>query len=85
MTTIHCHYLKEEGTQLSSPPYPGIVGDVIHHAICQAAWSAWLTYQTQLINENRLNPLEKADRLTLEKAMIDFFDLQALIDARQTD
>ena len=82
MTTnkqIYCHYLKVEGDQMPAAPYPGIIGKVIHSMICKTAWSTWLAHQTQLINENRLNPLDKKDRLILEDAMINFFDIKEKI------
>lgn len=55
---IYCEKLKHKAAGLSSPPYPGELGQKIFNHISAQAWEMWLNHQTMLINEYRLNLLE---------------------------
>jgi Fe-S cluster biosynthesis and repair protein YggX len=59
---IMCKKLGEELDGLSRPPFPGELGARIFEQISQKAWGAWLSHQTMLINEYRLNLLESKSR-----------------------
>jgi Fe-S cluster biosynthesis and repair protein YggX len=65
---IYCAKLKNDGEKLKFAPIPGTFGKKIFDNICQEAWQQWLAHQTILINEYRLNMLDKESRafLTLE-------------------
>ena len=57
---------------LSSPPIPNELGQVIYHKIGQKAWAMWLEQQTLLINEYRLSLLEPKSQEFLEQEMKKF-------------
>ena len=57
--TIFCQKLKKDGMPLEGAPYPGKLGEKILNNISQEAWGMWLSHQTMLINEYRLNLLDK--------------------------
>lgn len=58
MTNIFCTKLKQQETAMQYAPVPGKIGQRIFQSISQKAWSQWLSHQTILINEYRLNLLE---------------------------
>lgn len=51
---VQCIKLHKTAEGLEFPPYSGKLGQRIYENISKEAWSAWLKYQTMLINENRL-------------------------------
>ena len=57
---IHCKKLKKELPGLESPPFNSILGENIYNSISKEAWELWLEQQTMLINEYRLNLIEKS-------------------------
>jgi len=67
--SVFCLKLNKEATGLSSPPYPGELGNRIFLHISQEAWSQWLSHQTLLINENRLSLADPAARKFLAQEM----------------
>lgn len=72
MSTVFCLKLKKESPALAQAPYPGALGQKILTQISQEAWKLWLTEQTKLINELRLNLSDSKARSTLEEHMIAF-------------
>lgn len=72
MRLIYCQKLKREAEGLSRLPYPGTLGQRIYDNISKSAWKDWLTHQTLLINENRLNLLDESARLLLQTEMEKF-------------
>ena len=60
--TVHCRKYKEELPGLAQPPFPGPKGEDIYENISQKAWNAWLSHQTMLINEKRLNMMDMESR-----------------------
>lgn len=69
---VHCQKLGIEAQGLDSPPYPGELGQRIYDHISRQAWEQWLNHQTMLINEYRLNMLEKQARDFLKTEMEKF-------------
>ena len=69
---IYCQKLGKEAKGLDYPPYPGDLGQRIYNEISEMAWQAWLSHQTMLINEYRLNVLEPKTRQFLEEEMKKF-------------
>ncbi len=72
MRIIYCQQLQQEAEGLARIPYPGALGQRIFDNISKEAWKLWLTHQTLLINENRLNLLEAGTRQFLEAEMEKF-------------
>jgi Fe-S cluster biosynthesis and repair protein YggX len=66
---IHCVKLGMESEGLDAPPFPGAKGQEIYEKVSKAAWKAWLSKQTMLINENRLASFDPKARefLALER------------------
>lgn len=71
--TIFCEKLKIEAEALNTPPYPGELGQRIFAHISKPAWQQWLSHQTMLINEYRLNMLDSTARAFLVKEMENYF------------
>ena len=70
--TVFCEKLQCETEGLDRPPWPGELGQRIYEHIGREAWQQWLAYQTMLINENRLSPLDPKHRAFLEGEMEKF-------------
>ena len=70
--TIFCEKLKIDAEALSAPPYPGELGQRIFTHISKPAWQQWLSHQTMLINEYRLNMLDATARAFLVTEMEKF-------------
>ena len=70
--TVYCAYLKREAPGLDYAPWPGELGQRIFREISVEAWQKWLAYQTALINENRLSPMDPANRKYLTEQMQKF-------------
>jgi len=66
---IYCQKLKKKLPALDIAPYPGNLGKKILKHISSKAWEMWKNQQTILINEYRLNMLDKESRLFLLKKM----------------
>lgn len=66
---IHCVKLQREAEGLDYAPWPGELGQQIYAEISREAWQQWLDYQTKLINENRINPLDPKARKFLTGQM----------------
>lgn len=70
---VYCRKYQQELEGLTRPPYPGAKGQDIYDNVSQKAWQAWMTHQTMLINEKRLNLMDAADRNYLAGQMTRFF------------
>jgi Fe-S cluster biosynthesis and repair protein YggX len=66
---IHCCKLNIELPGLDKPPFNNELGQKIFETVSKEAWGQWLNQQTMLINEYRLNVIEKSSRDFLEKEM----------------
>jgi Fe-S cluster biosynthesis and repair protein YggX len=60
--TVFCKKLGKEELGLDFPPFPGELGEEIYANISKHAWQMWLSHQTMLINEYRLNMLDPQAR-----------------------
>jgi Fe-S cluster biosynthesis and repair protein YggX len=69
---IFCDKHQVETDGLLRQPYPGELGKRIFDHIGQAAWDEWLAHQTMLINEYRLNMLDRDARDFLKTEMVKF-------------
>ncbi|MGA9341442.1 MAG: oxidative damage protection protein [Rhodanobacteraceae bacterium] len=70
---IYCVKLKREAEGLAFAPWPGELGKRIFDNVSAEAWASWLTHQTMLINEHRLNLLEPKTRTFLAAEMEKYF------------
>ena len=71
--TVQCIKLGTEAEGLDFPPYPGELGKRIWHSVSKQAWAGWLTHQTMLVNENRLNLADLRARQYLARQMENHF------------
>ena len=69
---IFCQKLQELLPALEEAPFPTALGEKIHQNISAQAWQQWLNHQTMLINEYRLNLLDKSAKVFLQEAMQKF-------------
>jgi len=70
---VHCVKLKRDAEGLDRAPYPGALGQRIFENVSKEAWQEWLRFQTMLINEHRLNPVNPKAREFLEDQMQKYF------------
>ena len=71
--TVQCVKLNKEAEGLDRSPYPGELGQRIFDNVSREAWQEWLRFQTMLINENRLSPVDPKARKFLEEQMEKYF------------
>jgi len=70
---VNCIKLGKEAQGLDFQPYPGELGKKVFENVSKEAWDSWLSHQTMLINEYRLNPLDPKSRKMIEQEMEKFF------------
>lgn len=78
---VFCRKYKREMEGLDAPPYPGPRGEAIYQQVSKQAWQEWLAHQTRLINERRLNMMDRGTKVFLEEEMEKFFSNQELTRA----
>ena len=71
--TVHCIKLGIEAEGLDFPPYPGEMGKKLWESVSKKAWAEWMTQQTMLVNENRLNLADARARQHLARQMENHF------------
>jgi|TARA_B110000879_G_scaffold183306_1_gene241984 Fe-S cluster biosynthesis and repair protein YggX len=70
---VHCRKLKQELPGLDMPPFPGPKGQEIFENVSKQAWAEWMTHQTTLINEMRLNMMDLTARTYLSEQREKYF------------
>ena len=70
---VRCCKLNEELEGLVKPPFPGPLGARVYNEVSKQAWSMWLSHQTMLINEYRLNLMEPRSREFLKEELEKYF------------
>ena len=70
---IQCVKLGKELPGLKFAPLPNALGQKIFDNVSQEAWSGWLSYQTMLINENRLSLADARAREYIAGQMENYF------------
>ncbi|AUH72417.1 protein that protects iron-sulfur proteins against oxidative damage [Legionella sainthelensi] len=70
---VHCCKLKQDAEGMLKPPFPGSLGERIYNEVSKQAWNMWLSHQTMLINEYRLNLMEAKARDFLKEEMQKYF------------
>ena len=71
--TVMCRKYQREMEGLAQPPFPGARGQKIFDNVSKQAWQEWLAHQTMLINERKLNMMDRTTRAFLEEEMEKFF------------
>ncbi|MGA0015482.1 MAG: oxidative damage protection protein [Burkholderiaceae bacterium] len=71
--TVQCIKLGVEAEGLERQPYPGELGKRIFEQVSKQAWADWLSHQTMLVNENRLNLADARARQYLARQMENHF------------
>lgn len=79
--TVFCRKYKEELEGLDLPPMPGTKGQDIFENISKKAWGEWMSHQTMLINEKRLNLMDLTDRAYLDEQREKFFSGEEVDEA----
>lgn len=69
---IFCVFLKKKSEGQDHLAYPGKLGEKIYNKISKIAWEKWKLQQTKIINEEKLNMLNKNDRKKIEDYMKSF-------------
>lgn len=70
---VKCVKLGKEAEGLDYQTYPGELGQKIFDGVSKEAWAMWLSHQTMLMNEYRVNPLDPKARKFIEGEMEKFF------------
>lgn len=71
--TVFCVKLNQESDGMSTPPFPGELGEKIFNQVSKQAWKMWLSHQTMLINEYRLSLIDPKAREFLRNEMQNYF------------
>jgi len=66
---IFCTFLKKNHEGQDYQVYPGKLGKKIYNQISKKAWHKWITKQTILINEKKLNMFDIMHQKEIEKEM----------------
>ena len=70
--TVLCRKFQQEMEGLDKPPFPGPKGLDIFHNVSRKAWQEWMTHQTMLINEKKLNMMDMTARTYLSEQRDNF-------------
>ena len=79
--TVFCRKYQQELPGLAVPPLPGKRGQELFEQVSRRAWQEWLQHQTLLINEKRLNLMDREARQYLEEQMGRFLSGEAVDSA----
>ena len=69
---LFCKKLNQDAEGLNAPPFPGALGQKIFDHVSSQAWNMWLSHQTMLINEYRLNLMEPQTKVFLKEELEKF-------------
>ncbi len=70
---VKCVKLGKEAPGMKFAPLPNALGQRILENVSQEAWEGWLSYQTMLINENRLSLADTRARQYIAQQMENYF------------
>ncbi|MFM7274694.1 MAG: oxidative damage protection protein [Gammaproteobacteria bacterium] len=79
--TVFCRKYQKDMEGLPQPPFPGPRGQRIFESVSKQAWQEWMAHQTLLINERRLNMMDRGARAFLEEEMEKFFANESVAQA----
>ncbi len=69
---VICKKLDKTLPGLDEPPFNSDLGTKIYNCISKQAWEMWLSQQTMLINEYRLNLIDKSSKEFLQAELVRF-------------
>jgi len=72
---VKCVKLGREAEGLEFAPLPNELGQYIYDNVSKEAWQGWLSHQTMLINENRLNLSDTKAREYLSQQLTLYFKI----------
>ena len=72
MAKVFCKKYKEKLEAIAYQPFPGKLGEKIYANISDKAWKAWLSHQTIIINEYRLDLMDPKSKEFLKEEMKKF-------------
>ena len=80
--TVICKKFGKESCGLENPPFEGALGHAIFENVSVDAWSLWMdTYMMRVINEYRLDLVDKEHYNCLLREMASFLELDpSLVD-----
>ena len=64
-----CTRCKEEKPMMATPPLPTALGQKLQQEVCASCWADWKRSELMVINEYRLNMMDKEHREFLTKQM----------------
>ena len=70
---VYCIKLKKKAPGLTRLPYPGELGQRIYDNVSEEAWRGWLEHQKMLVNEYRLNLVDRRARTYLAEQTERYF------------
>jgi len=73
---INCRALEP----MEAPPIPGPLGQELHSKVCSECYQSWKSTEVMLINEYRLDMLDRDHRRKLHSQMREFLNLDGLRD-----
>ena len=79
--TVFCRKYHREMEGLAQPPFPGARGQRVFESVSKQAWQEWIAHQTLLINERRLNMMDRTARAFLEEEMEKFLANETVAQA----
>jgi len=79
--SVFCRKYQREMEGLTQPPFPGARGQRVFESVSKQAWQEWIAHQTLLINERRLNMMDRTARAFLEEEMEKFFANESVTQA----
>lgn len=72
MATLSCVKCGQQREGLPGPPFGGDLAREVHAKVCKPCWSEWISRQTMIINEYRLNVVDPEAQEALLKEMKQF-------------
>lgn len=79
--SVFCRKYQREMEGLAQPPFPGARGQRVFESVSKQAWQEWIAHQTLLINERRLNMMDRTARAFLEEEMEKFLANESVTQA----
>jgi Fe-S cluster biosynthesis and repair protein YggX len=79
--TVFCRKYQRDMEGLDKPPFPGPKGLDLFENISKQAWQEWVSHQTMLINEKKLNMMDLTARSYLTEQRDKFLSGEAFDQA----
>lgn len=70
---VQCVKFKRELPGLEEPPFNNELGKRIHESVSADAWKMWLEHLKMIVNEYRLNLVEREAQKIVRQQMEEYF------------